>query len=39
VLGPDLMDPRKYKLIYKETHKPDDFETPAAPEQSEQKEG
>ena len=28
VLGPDLMDPRKYKLIYKETHKCDDLEIP-----------
>ena len=36
VLGPDLMDPRKYKLIYKETHKCVDIETPV---ETEQKEG
>jgi len=42
VLGPDLMDPRKYKLIYKETHKCDDIEIPETseiPAETEQKEG
>jgi len=36
ILGPDLMDPRKYKLIYDQTHRPPEVETPV---DSEQKEG
>ncbi len=36
VLGPDLMDPRKYALIYEQTHRPIEPETPV---ETEQKEG
>ncbi|MHB8113480.1 MAG: NADH-quinone oxidoreductase subunit B [Bellilinea sp.] len=36
VLGPDLMDPRKYALIYEQTHRPIEPEIPA---ETEQKEG
>lgn len=36
VLGPDLMDPRKYALIYEQTHRPIELEIPA---ETEQKEG
>ncbi|MFA5836765.1 MAG: NADH-quinone oxidoreductase subunit B family protein [Bellilinea sp.] len=36
VLGPDLMDPRKYALIYEQTHRPIE---PEIPIETEQKEG
>ncbi|MBA4399171.1 MAG: NADH-quinone oxidoreductase subunit B [Anaerolinea sp.] len=36
VLGPDLMDPRKYALIYEQTHRPIE---PGTPVETEQKEG
>lgn len=35
ILGPDLMDPRKFSLIYEQTHRPPEPEIPAEPEQKE----
>lgn len=35
VLGPDLMDPRKFKLIYEQTHKPVEPDIPAESGQAE----
>lgn len=39
ILGPDLMDPRKFKLIYDQTHRPPVIEVEAPADNAEGKEG